>query len=316
MEMAMAVARQNPAQAFDQLANWATRRLSVPLEADEIRRTPPAKIRDRLLEGSKKFVDDGVLEATIQEAIAQPDDEALEAMLRKKFGNGVPESMRWLVGQERNDAVRAHIENLMRSELLYFERTILIETFDTSWKDHLYGMDQLRDGISFRAFSQQDPRIAFKREGSRLFKTMLQTVRERVTDYVFRARIGPAPSAAPMPPRSAAPQGAPMRTGAGGAGMPPARQGGGGATARPQGSATASGLPGLAMPGMPVSGGLYEPPKRPAPPADAGTATDASQGVQEDGAASDDDAPSADPQSQVDAARAALDADRGSKRTR
>ncbi len=302
MEMAMAVARQNPAQAFDQLANWATRRLDVPLEPDEVRRTPPAKIRDRLLEGSKKFVDDGVLEATIQEALAQPDDEALDAMLRAKFGGGVPETMRWLVGKERDDAVRAHIENLMRSELLYFERTILIETFDTSWKDHLYGMDQLRDGISFRAFSQQDPRIAFKREGSALFKNMLHNVRDRVTDYVFRARIGPAASAAPMPPRSAAPAGLPARTAPGGAGAP-RPQG-----ARPQGTATASGVPGFAMPGMPVSGGLYEPPKR---------APEPSVAPQEPAdAESNGESPSPDPQSQVDAARAALDADRGSKRTR
>jgi preprotein translocase subunit SecA len=50
-----------------------------------------------------------------------------------------------------------------------FERTILLDTLDQRWKDHLYAMDQLRDAINFRAFSQQDPRIEYKREGSHMF---------------------------------------------------------------------------------------------------------------------------------------------------
>ena len=94
-----------------------------------------------------------------------------------------------------------------------YERTgcdVLLEVLDSLWKDHLRGMDQLRDGISFRAFSQLDPRVEFKKEGSRLFKEMQQLVRERVTDYIFKMRLAtqnPAPAAprpAPAPARTAA----------------------------------------------------------------------------------------------------------------
>jgi preprotein translocase subunit SecA len=78
-------------------------------------------------------------------------------------------------------------------------------------------MDQLRDTINLRAFSQQDPRIEYKREGSKLFLQMLESVRDRVTDMIFRAKVNigpqtggpgmPSPSAGarPMPPAAAAP---------------------------------------------------------------------------------------------------------------
>jgi len=288
MEMAMALARQNPQQAFAQLADWSTKRLALPLDPDEVRRTPPAKIRDRMLEASEKFVDSGRLEATIEEALAQPDDEALDRMLQERFGHGIPESMRWLAEDERDDAVRALIENRMRNELLFFERTVLIETLDNSWRDHLYGMDQLRDGISFRAFSQQDPRIEYKREGSRLFTSMMETVRDRVTDYIFRARIGPSmPNAVPMP--RSAPQPAPA-----------ARQAQADPASSPQAGA------GIVAPGVPVTGGYYEPPSRqPAPAA-----------PEPEGDTPEEQPEPLDAQAQVDAARAALDADRGQKRTR
>jgi preprotein translocase subunit SecA len=103
------------------------------------------------------------------------------------------------------------MENMLRSELLYFERSILLETLDGSWKDHLYAMDQLRDSISFRAFSQNDPRIEYKKEGSHMFAGMLKTVRERVTEYVFKAKINPVPAPRPAP----APQRPPMGGGGG-----------------------------------------------------------------------------------------------------
>ena len=86
----------------------------------------------------------------------------------------------------------------------------MLDTLDTTWKDHLYQMDQLRDSIGFRAFSQQDPRIEYKREGQRQFLAMMESVRDRVTDFIFKARMGP--QAAPPPAgRMRAPTAAPAR---------------------------------------------------------------------------------------------------------
>ena len=154
-------------------------------------------------------MDSGILEKRIQEALAIADPEALAKWFREILKAEPPENLKRLSGQEREDAIRARIESVLRAELLYFERTILLETLDDLWKQHLYQMDQLRDSIHYRAFSQQDPRIEYKREGSKQFTTMLEQVRERVTDYIFKVQM-PVPQFAPAPPpRPAAP--APQR---------------------------------------------------------------------------------------------------------
>jgi preprotein translocase subunit SecA len=209
MQLTMSQARQNPQHAMAQLANWANRRHGFEWTEDTVRTTPPAKVRDQLLEASKAFVGENVIEREVQEAMLCADDESLDRHLTERFGVGLPDAMRFLEPDERPDAIRARVENLLRAELLYLERSILLETLDTTWKDHLYAMDQLRDSIGFRSFSQQDPRIEYKREGSRLFGQMDQSVRDKVTDFIFKARINPAPVAPGGPgggPRGMPPQ--------------------------------------------------------------------------------------------------------------
>jgi len=95
--------------------------------------------------------------------------------------------------------VRSKVEGQLRSELVMLERTMLIDTFDDQWKGHLYAMDQLKDGINFRSLAQRDPKIEYKREGARMFAEMMVTLRDRVTDYVFKARLSPNVSAMPQP---------------------------------------------------------------------------------------------------------------------
>jgi len=66
---------------------------------------------------------------------------------------------------------------------------VLVQVLDATWKDHLHAMDQLRDSIGFRSFSQKDPRIEFKRESSRLYAEMELAARDRVTDLIFKGRL-------------------------------------------------------------------------------------------------------------------------------
>src|SRR5690606_3011863 len=62
--------------------------------------------------------------------------------------------------------------------------------------DHLYAMDILKGGIGLQGFAERDPRIAYKREGYRYFRQMMESVRDRVTDLIFRVKVaGAAPQA-------------------------------------------------------------------------------------------------------------------------
>ncbi len=234
MDLTMMLMRQNPQAALGNLVAAANRRFNLGWTEERVRSTPPAKIREELLAASRQFAESGRLEEAIAEAQAQPNDEALEAHYRERYGAGLPDWMRHLEGQDRLDAVASRVEMFLRQEQVQFEQTVLLQTLDTIWKDHLYAMDQLRDVINFRAYSQQDPRTEFKREGAKLFKQMMQSVRDRITDDFFKVRLMPAPMTAPsMPPTQPPPRPAPARTpfmassisgpgfGGGGLGTPP-----------------------------------------------------------------------------------------------
>src|SRR5205814_4647233 len=80
----------------------------------------------------------------------------------------------------------------VRKELTDLEQLVMIQILDQSWKDHLYAMDLLRNSIGLQAFAERDPRVMYKKEGYRFFDEMMMGVRDKVTDLIFRARLGQA----------------------------------------------------------------------------------------------------------------------------
>ncbi len=66
------------------------------------------------------------------------------------------------------------------------ERMVLLHVIDTKWKEHLHAMDQLKDGISLRAFGQRDPLVEYKKEGFSLFKAMYEAIYADVAGMMFR----------------------------------------------------------------------------------------------------------------------------------
>ncbi|QYU67981.1 hypothetical protein J4558_24490 [Leptolyngbya sp. 15MV] len=186
MELTTLLMRQSPQAAARMLAEWANRRFNLGWTEQKIMSTPPAKIRQELEAAQKAFIETGKLEDAVAQAQKCATDAQLEQHLQERYGLNLPDWMRYLHGEEREHAIRARVETALRSELIQFEQQVLLQTLDQSWKDHLYGMDQLRDVINYRAFSQKDPRIEFKREGAKLFQTMLDGVRDRITDDIFK----------------------------------------------------------------------------------------------------------------------------------
>jgi preprotein translocase subunit SecA len=255
--------------AAENLVNWSNRRYGLDWKLDAIKRGPQA-LKTDLLTASRGFVEGKKLEAAVTAAQACNTDADLEAHLKEVYKVDMPDNLRYLEGEERDDAIRARIENLLRSELLQFERTIMIDTLDDLWREHLYSMEKLRDTINFRAFSQQDPRIEYKREGSHMFTTMLENVRDRVTDYIFKGKMTPQVPMMRPPPRQVAPMAAaasatpPLATqvAGGGGGSPGGSPGG--MSLGGMGSISGPGLGGITGPGF--SPQPSQPPQAPAPP--------------------------------------------------
>ncbi|MHC4517160.1 MAG: SEC-C metal-binding domain-containing protein, partial [Planctomycetota bacterium] len=61
--------------------------------------------------------------------------------------------------------------------------------YDSTWKDHLYAMDHLKDSIWTRSLAEKDPKTEYKREGFRMFNDMLASIEDRVTDIIFRVHL-------------------------------------------------------------------------------------------------------------------------------
>lgn len=75
------------------------------------------------------------------------------------------------------------------------ERYVLLRVVDNQWMDHIDAMDALRRGIGLRAYGQQDPVIAYKKEGFAMFDDMVERIREQTVQYLMRVSIERAPTA-------------------------------------------------------------------------------------------------------------------------
>ncbi len=76
-------------------------------------------------------------------------------------------------------------ENLMR----HLERSILLQVIDNRWREHLYDMDYLREGIHLRGFAQIDPLVAYKNEGFAMFEELMHSIWEEFSKLVFHAEV-------------------------------------------------------------------------------------------------------------------------------
>jgi preprotein translocase subunit SecA len=113
-----------------------------------------------------------------------------------------------LLEELRAEIARAYErkEQELGSDLMrYLEKLLLLQVIDHHWKDHLLGMDHLRDGIGLRGYGQKDPLIEYKREGFDMFSSMMERIKSDVLDRLFRVQAVRSeeqpPPVAPPPPR-------------------------------------------------------------------------------------------------------------------
>ena len=86
------------------------------------------------------------------------------------------------------------------------ERNVLLNVIDRKWREHLYEMDYLKEGIGLRAMAQRDPLVEYQREGYDMFQAMLDGMKEESVGFLFNVQVEAAPQAAQVAP-VAAPEG-------------------------------------------------------------------------------------------------------------
>jgi preprotein translocase subunit SecA len=144
----------------------------------------------------------------------QWDSAGLERAVRDRLGLDLPvaawaaeegidgEAVRERIEAEAERAYAAKAANVGPELMRMVEKSLLLQIFDQSWKEHLLALDHLRQGIGLRAYGQRDPLNEYKSEAFALFNALLEELRERVTSVLMRMELRPeAPPPEPEPVR-------------------------------------------------------------------------------------------------------------------
>ncbi|MBN9170552.1 MAG: preprotein translocase subunit SecA, partial [Microbacterium sp.] len=80
-------------------------------------------------------------------------------------------------------------ESLGGPAMRELERRVVLQVLDRRWRDHLYEMDYLKDGIGLRAMAQRDPLIEYQREGFQMFQAMMGQIKEESVGYLYNLEV-------------------------------------------------------------------------------------------------------------------------------
>ena len=112
------------------------------------------------------------LQQEVQGANAITDDEILDKVL-----------------QAAHAAFNAKVEQVGRENFTQFERVVLLQNFDSNWRDHLSALDYLRQGIHLRGYAQKQPKQEYKREAFELFRQLIDQVKNEVTKILMTVQV-------------------------------------------------------------------------------------------------------------------------------
>jgi preprotein translocase subunit SecA len=166
------------------------------------------EITDELLEG---FIDVYAAEGVHPE---DWDVKGLRDGLFRQFGLTLaPETLEECDDREglfdflKEQMVQAYEERetlLSAGTLRELERFVMLQVIDNYWKDHLFSMDHLKEGIGLRGYGQKDPLLEYKKEGFDMFSAMVERIKEEVAEYLFKVQLVPREAEAAVPAQPAA----------------------------------------------------------------------------------------------------------------
>lgn len=119
-------------------------------------------------------------------------EQKVENTVTKAVNNRLPEPEPGLVedfdyDQWQKD--REKVAEAMLEGFRLYERERFLRAIDTLWKNHLYAMDHLKEGVHLQAHAQKDPKVIYKREGYELFKQLIDLINQNVVQSMFRAEV-------------------------------------------------------------------------------------------------------------------------------
>ncbi|WP_019374146.1 preprotein translocase subunit SecA, partial [Melaminivora alkalimesophila] len=139
---------------------------------------PPESVEEQWdLPGLEKaLAADWRIELSLQKAVEGSDSITDEDILE-------------MVQQAGREAFEAKVALVGRESFTQFERMVLLQSFDSNWRDHLAALDYLRQGIHLRGYAQKQPKQEYKREAFELFRQLIDQVKNEVTRVMMSVQI-------------------------------------------------------------------------------------------------------------------------------
>ena len=112
--------------------------------------------------------------------------------LLKEIGGASALDSEFLLDRVLSDSEAAYQKresDLTPTVMRELERKILLSVLDRKWREHLYEMDYLQEGIGLRAMAQRDPLVEYQREGYDLFTAMMDAIKEELVGYLFNVEV-------------------------------------------------------------------------------------------------------------------------------
>ncbi|EKE00562.1 MAG: hypothetical protein ACD_21C00328G0010 [uncultured bacterium] len=132
----------------------------------------------------------------------QWDVLGLERQLHQEYGVSLPvkswldqdsslheEPLRSRILNDLTEVYRQKEAQISAATMRHIERSIMLQTLDTHWKNHLAAMDHLREGIHLRGYAQQNPKQEYKREAFLMFKQLLEDVKRDVARTLYSIQL-------------------------------------------------------------------------------------------------------------------------------
>jgi preprotein translocase subunit SecA len=106
--------------------------------------------------------------------------------LRSQFEGVEIDNVSVLISRALGDRYLEKEQKFGVEQIRRIERMFLLHTIDMKWKEHLYSMDRLKEGMGLRALGQRDPLVEYKREGFHMFQEMFETIHIDVAEMIFK----------------------------------------------------------------------------------------------------------------------------------
>jgi preprotein translocase subunit SecA len=125
-----------------------------------------------------------------------PIEISIDDMVKAAGGDPADLSSEFMTVTLQEDINRAYLAReaeLQPPVMRELERRVILSVLDRKWREHLYEMDYLQEGIGLRAMAQRDPLVEYQREGFDLFVAMMEAIKEESVGYMFNAEVTVTP---------------------------------------------------------------------------------------------------------------------------